>query len=69
MNKAPHDLLIQNVDSSKTYNEAIEAFRKEDATDMIEGSDTPQSILELGFSYGYWAAVGELTGFGTEFDR
>lgn len=69
MNKAAHDLLIQNVDGSKTYNEAIEAFRKENATDMIDGEDTTQSILDVGFSYGYWSAVRQLTGFGTEFDR
>lgn len=69
MSKATHDLLIQNVDGSKTYNEAIEAFRKEGATDIIEGDDTPESILEIGFNYGYWSAVRQLTGFGNEYDR
>jgi hypothetical protein len=30
---------------------------------MIDGEDTPDSILNTGFEYGYWAAVEDLTGY------
>jgi hypothetical protein len=62
-----HDLLVLNNSSydSKTFEAAIEEFRKpENREFIIDGEDTPDSILDTGFEYGFWSAVKVLTGYG-----
>jgi hypothetical protein len=68
MTNAPHDLLVLNNESytSKTYMAAKEKFQQSDLREyMIDGEDTPDSILDTGFEYGYWAAVEDITGYTT----
>jgi hypothetical protein len=64
---AKHDLLALNNSSydSKTYMAALEEFRKpENREFLIDGEDTPDSILDVGFESGFWSAVKVLTGYG-----
>jgi hypothetical protein len=59
-----HDLLALNTEGSETYNLARKNFQNSDLREyMIDGEDTPDSILNTGFEYGYWAAVEDLTGY------
>ena len=65
LNKAPHDLLILNTESSKMYRDAIDAFRKEaDEWDGEEGFYD----ADYGFASGFWAAARILTGHVAEYD-
>jgi hypothetical protein len=68
MNKAPHDLLVLNNESytSKTFMAAKEKFQKEDLKEnLLDHEDTTDSILDIGFEFGYWAAVEDITGYTT----
>lgn len=64
--KMTHDLLVLNNTTydSKTFSEALEAFKNSDMSEYLDKGETEESLLETGFEYGFWSAVRILTGYG-----
>ncbi|NBU99932.1 MAG: hypothetical protein EBS31_00455 [Burkholderiaceae bacterium] len=63
---ANHDLLVLNNTTydSKTFMEALLAFKNNELSDYLEKNESEEGLLETGFEYGFWSAVRILTGYG-----